>query len=298
MTDITNTAHVPVMLKETLEHLNLQPNAFYIDATFGAGGHTKALLEADVNVLAVDQDPTTEVYMVKLRQGLAAERQANFIAIHGNFEFLESYVKQADLSEVAGILMDLGVSSMQLDEGERGFAFRKDGPLDMRMNPEGESAADIVNQFDQEDLAALIFKYGEERYSRRIARAIVEARQTAEISTTQALVNIIQQAYPKGGYRRDHPARRTFQALRIYVNDELGVLERALQAAEKVLALHGRLVVLSYHSLEDRIVKHFMKNASHLKVLTKKPLLASDEEASLNPRARSAKLRVAERITL
>ena len=298
MTQLDPVAHTPVMLEETLEHLKLQAQKFYIDATFGAGGHSKAILETGACVLAIDQDPNTETYMSQIRQALSPDRKADFVSIHGNFEQLDRYAKEAGLSEVAGILMDLGVSSMQLDEGERGFAFRKDGPLDMRMKATGESAADVVNELEQEELAAIIFKYGEERYSRRIARAIVDAREKHQILSTQALANIIQQAYPKTGYRRDHPARRTFQALRIYVNDELGVLERALHAAEKVLSLQGRLVVLSYHSLEDRIVKHFMKNSMSLNVISKKPILASEEEARRNPRARSAKLRVAQRIML
>ncbi|MCA9839135.1 MAG: 16S rRNA (cytosine(1402)-N(4))-methyltransferase RsmH [Trueperaceae bacterium] len=283
------------MLEECLEWLNLQPKQWYIDATFGAGGHTKAMLEAGVKVLAIDQDPHTQAYMARLKQDLADNKRADFLSVQGNFEDLVQHVNQAGLGAVAGILMDLGVSSMQLDEGERGFAFRKDGPLDMRMQASGDSAADVVNHYEQEDLAAIIFKYGEERYSRRIARAIVEERAREEITTTQALAAIIQRAYPKGSYRRDHPARRTFQALRIYVNDELGVLERALKGAESVLAEQGRLVVMSYHSLEDRIVKHFMRSSEFLTGLTKKPLLASEAEAERNPRARSAKLRVAER---
>lgn len=290
--------HIPVMLNESLEQLKLQKAEWYVDATFGAGGHSQALLRSGVKVLAIDQDPQTLGYMKNLAASLEPEQQGDFKTVQGNFEHLDSYIENAGLNKVAGILLDLGVSSMQLDVAERGFAFRKEGPLDMRMNPELSSAADLVNTLDQEELAALIFKYGEERYSRRIARAIVEKRSKTPIETTQDLAAVIQDAYPKGSYRRDHPARRTFQALRIYVNDELGVLERALQAAENSLAEAGRLVVLSYHSLEDRIVKQFMRNSENLQMLSKKPLVASEQECQINPRARSAKLRVAQRLGL
>lgn len=292
--------HLPVMLAETLEHLNLKKHHWYLDGTFGAGGHSKALLEQGVNVLGIDQDTSTSKYMNAIKSSLGSD-QDRFKTAHGNFEDLASIVKNQGLENVSGILLDLGVSSMQIDEAERGFAFRKEGPLDMRMHsgPDStqESAADVVNHLAQEDLAALIFKYGEERYSRRIARVICEAREENTIESTQDLVAIIQRAYPKGK-RKDHPARRTFQALRIYVNDELGVLERALEASEQVLAETGRLVIMSYHSLEDRIVKHFFRNSSTLDVITKRPLVASEEECEQNPRARSAKLRVAERNTV
>lgn len=184
---------------------------------------------------------------------------------------------------------------MQLDEAERGFSFRHPGPLDMRMGPTGLCAADLVNSASQEELASVIFRYGEERYSRRIARRIVEARAKAPITTTDELAEIIARAYPPGP-RRDHPARRTFQALRVAVNDELGALERALAAAERALAPGGRLVVLTYHSLEDRIVKRAFKSSALLTPLTKKPLTASPEEVAANPRARAAKLRAAERV--
>ena len=290
----TPAPHLPVMLDECLEGLALKENHWYIDATFGAGGHTRALLERGVCVLAIDQDPHTTVYLDTLRKELP--QAMNKLRNHqGNFRFLDEFAAAAEVAPVAGVLFDLGVSSMQLDEGERGFAFRQDGPLDMRMSEQGESAADIVNTYSQEDLAALLYKYGEERHSRRLARSIVAARDTQPIATTQDLVTVLQDAYP-GGYRREHPARRTFQALRIYVNDELGALEDALQAAERALVAGGRLVVLSYHSLEDRIVKHFIKGSGSLSALTKRPLTATEAEIVRNPRARSAKLRVAEKI--
>lgn len=291
---MTDAPHLPVMLDECLEGLALKENRWYIDATFGAGGHTRALLRRGVCVLAIDQDPHTTLYIDALREELLPQTMNNLRSFHGNFRSLDTFARDAGISPVAGVLFDLGVSSMQLDEGERGFAFRQNGPLDMRMSETGESAADVVNTYSQDDLAALIYKYGEERHSRRLARAIVEARAAQPVTTTQDLVAIIQDAYP-GGYRREHPARRTFQALRLHVNDELGALEDALGAAERSLEEGGRLVVLSYHSLEDRIVKHFVRGSDTLTALTKRPLTASEAEVERNPRARSAKLRVAEK---
>jgi 16S rRNA (cytosine1402-N4)-methyltransferase len=281
------------MLNECLEALNLQQGQWYIDGTFGAGGHTKALLERGVNVLAIDQDVHVQDTVNDFKQTYG-ER---FKFAKGNFRDLDALAREAGLESVSGILLDIGVSSMQLDNAERGFAFRQDGPLDMRMSNEGESAAELVNTLDQDELAALIYKYGEERHSRRIARAIIEQREKQTIKTTQELVEVIQRAYP-GGFRQDHPARRTFQALRIYVNDELGALEEALKTAEEILADGGRLVVLSYHSLEDRIVKHALKESQTLHVITKRPLEASVAEIQNNPRARSAKLRAAEKASL
>jgi 16S rRNA (cytosine1402-N4)-methyltransferase len=286
-------SHIPVMLNECLETLNLKLGHWYIDGTFGAGGHTKALLERGVNVLAIDQDINV-LHTVNDFKAMYGER---FKFAKGNFRHLDAHAREAGLESVSGILLDIGVSSMQIDNAERGFAFRQDGPLDMRMSDEGESAADVVNSLGQEELAAIIYKYGEERHSRRIARAIVEHREKQKITTTNELVEIIQRAYP-GGYRQDHPARRTFQALRIYVNDELGALEDALKSSEKILADGGRLVVLSYHSLEDRIVKHALKESQRLQAIIKRPLTATEREISENPRARSAKLRVAEKRTL
>jgi 16S rRNA (cytosine1402-N4)-methyltransferase len=283
-------SHIPVMLNECLEALNLQIGRWYIDGTFGAGGHTKALLERGVNVLAIDQDINVQSTVNDFK-ALYGER---FKFAKGNFRSLDTLAREAGLESVSGILLDIGVSSMQIDNAERGFAFRQDGPLDMRMSDEGDSAADIINSLEQEEIAAIIYKYGEERHSRRIARAIVEQREQQAIKTTNELVEIIQRAYP-GGYRQDHPARRTFQALRIYVNDELGALEDALKSSEKILAEGGRLVVLSYHSLEDRIVKQAFKESQLLHVVTKRPLTASEQEINDNPRARSAKLRVAEK---
>jgi 16S rRNA (cytosine1402-N4)-methyltransferase len=203
----------------------------------------------------------------------------------GNFRDLETLVAE----KVDGVLLDLGVSSFQLDDSERGFSFHTDAPLDMRMSQSGESAADVVNELELEDLARIIYEFGEERHSRRIARAIVETREKTPFSSTVELANTIKRAYPGGHARGIHPARRTFQALRIYVNDELGALEEGLRAAKQVLKHDGRLAVISFHSLEDRIVKRFMRN--QMEPLTKKPLEATEQETTENPRSRSAKLR-------
>jgi 16S rRNA (cytosine1402-N4)-methyltransferase len=282
--------HAPVMVAECLTHLAVTPGAWYLDGTFGAGGHTRALLAAGGNVLALDRDPSVARFLPE--EALASGRLR---FVEGNFDALDRHAATAGVGPLAGVLLDLGVSSMQLDEAERGFSFRHPGPLDMRMGSSGLCAADLVNNASQEELASLIFRYGEERYSRRIARRIVAARAQAPITTTHELAEIIARAYPPGP-RRDHPARRTFQALRVAVNDELGALERALAAAERALAPGGRVVVLTYHSLEDRIVKRAFKSSARLTPLTKKPLTASAAEVAANPRARAAKLRAAQRV--
>ena len=283
--------HLPVMLAECLDGLQVRPGAWYIDGTFGAGGHTRGILEAGGSVLAIDRDESVRRFL----EGLEAPPNSALRFAEGDFRHLDRHAQEAGLGEVQGVLLDLGVSSMQLDEPERGFAFRHPGPLDMRMGGAGRSAAEVVNETPAEELAAIIFKYGEERHSRRVARRIVEAREEAPIETTEGLTDVIQSAYPPGR-RREHPARRTFQALRIFVNDELGALEDALRAAERVLSPGGRLVVLSYHSLEDRIVKHALKNREAWQPVTKRPLTAAPEEVEANPRARAAKLRVGERV--
>jgi len=241
-TEVQAAPHNPVMLETCLKELNLQPGQWYVDGTFGAGGHTRALLEQGVKVLAIDRDNNAEQYTESLKDNI------NFRFVKGNFRDLASHLRRAGINEIAGILLDLGVSSMQLDEADRGFAFRHDGPLDMRMDEASEvSAAEVVNNFSQEKLAWIFFKYGEERYSRRLARAVVEARHTSTITTTQQLADIIFKAYPKGP-RKDHPARRSFQGLRIFVNDELAALSDALNSIENSLSDGGRMVVMSYHS--------------------------------------------------
>lgn len=285
MTDASaSPPHEPVMKDRCLELLDVREGAWYVDGTFGAGGHARAIVERGGCVLAIDRDPGAA--------GYAADIEGCLKLVQGDFRELDQHVAHAGVAPVAGVLLDLGVSSMQLDEAERGFAFRQEGPLDMRMGDQGESAADVVNTYSVEDLAAIIYRYGEERHSRRIARAIVEARDAQPLQTTADLVEVVQRAYP-GGYRRDHPARRTFQALRIYVNDELAALEEGLEAAQRVLAVGGTVVVLSYHSLEDRIVKHFFRGAAMLEPITKRPETATEAEVEANPRARSAKLRAA-----
>lgn len=280
--------HQSVMLRECLDYLHIYQDAWYVDATFGAGGHTNAILKAGGCVLAIDQDPDAKAFL-----DAAAVQQGRLRFAAGNFADLEQHVGLLS-GTVAGILLDLGVSSMQLDQSTRGFSFRQSGPLDMRMAQDGLSAADLVQHASYEELASLIYRYGEERHSRRIARKIVEVREKQPLTTTDVLAEVVASAYPPGK-RREHPARRTFQALRIAVNDELGALERALDAAEKVLMPGGRVVVLSYHSLEDRRVKHFFKNSRYLSALTRRPESATEEEIANNPRARSAKLRAAQR---
>jgi 16S rRNA (cytosine1402-N4)-methyltransferase len=279
--------HEPVMLRETVDFLRPAPGRLLVDATFGAGGHTRALLQGGANVIAVDQDPHAAEHV-----GTLSSDRLRFVA--GNFRDLPDHLSGLGVASVDGILCDLGVSSMQLDQGQRGFAFRQEGPLDMRMGAQEESAADVVNDYPQDELAAIIFRFGEERHSRRIARAIVQAREPEPIRSTERLAQVVASAYPPGK-RREHPARRTFQALRIFVNDELGALSQLLDRAPELLAAGGRLVVISYHSLEDRIVKRAMRDDDRYVPLTKRPLTAGPDELERNPRSRSAKLRAAER---
>lgn len=295
--------HIPVMLCEVLENLQPENGKVYVDATFGNGGYTQAILDAaDCRVIAIDRDPNV------------ASRAEELKKIYGNrFEF-----KAGQFSEIStlidqpvdGFVFDIGVSSMQLDQAERGFSFSKEAPLDMRMSCQGLSAADVVNTYDQEELANIIFKFGEERFSRPIARKIVEARQIKPIETTTELAQIIYTVLHKK-YGQIDPATRTFQALRIYVNNELGELEQALTAAAEKLKATGRLVVVDFHSLEDRIVKNFFKdnsakkisvsryapeikdNTAHLFSYVSKSIKPQENECVQNPRARSAKLRYA-----
>ncbi|MEX2501419.1 MAG: 16S rRNA (cytosine(1402)-N(4))-methyltransferase RsmH [Trueperaceae bacterium] len=287
MTGVT-PQHVPVLLDACLDALQPGPDRWIVDATFGAGGHTRALLASGAHVVAIDRDPGAAERAEALH-----DPRLHFVA--GDFRELESLLAQVGAPAPHGVLMDLGVSSMQLDEGDRGFAFRHDGPLDMRMSGSGRSAADLIADVEEPALAAMLHRYGEERHSRRLARAIVAARNERSIRTTGELADVIRAAYP-AGHRRDHPARRTFQALRIVVNDELAALEEGLEAAARVLRPGGRLAVLAYHSLEDRIVKHFLRGSHRMDPLVKRPLGADAREIASNPRARAAKLRTAERI--
>jgi 16S rRNA (cytosine1402-N4)-methyltransferase len=279
-------AHLPVMPDEVIAGLEPAPGKVIVDATLGGAGHTRLLLEKGASVIGVDQDPFA-------LERVKALGLPNLTVLEGNFRDLDALLGGR---VVDGVLMDLGVSSFQLDDVDRGFSYHTDAALDMRMSQSGPSAADAVNDLDQEELARLIYEFGEERHSRRIARGIVEAREKTPILTTQQLAEVVKRAYPGGHARGIHPARRTFQALRIYVNDELGALHDGLESAVRILKPGGRLAVISFHSLEDRIVKHFIRDSSELEALSKKPLEPTELEIERNPRSRSAKLRVAEKL--
>ncbi|MEO1252485.1 MAG: 16S rRNA (cytosine(1402)-N(4))-methyltransferase RsmH [Pseudomonadota bacterium] len=308
---MNGAAHIPVMAREALEALNPVDGGVYIDATFGAGGYARRMLDAaDCTVYAFDRDPRA----VAAAADLVKAFEGRLILINRPFDEMEEAVGEHGVSSVDGIVFDLGVSSMQLDEGERGFSFRKDGPLSMRMDAGSPDAANVVATADESELAAIFKTYGEERNARRLARAIIKEREAAPIETTSRLAALIEDATPKRGAQKIHPATRVFQALRIFVNDELGQLRRALRAAERLLKPAGRLVVVTFHSLEDRIVKRFFgartgdaprasrhapETAAPLatfRLLNRKALAASDAEANENPRARSAKLRAGERL--
>lgn len=311
----TPTQHVPVMPGAVVEALAIRPDGRYIDGTLGGGGHTSLILERgapDARVLGIDADPLA---LTRVAERLAAEVAANRLVLRqGNFADLGRLAAEAAFLPVDGVLLDLGLSSDQLADTMRGFSFATDAPLDMRFDPErGQSAADLVNTLEESALADVIWRYGEERRSRAIARRIVHARQRAAIARTTELARLVAEAVPgrPGGI---HPATRTFQALRIVVNDELGSLERALPQAVEALAPEGRLAIITFHSLEDRIVKTFIRaeargcicppespvcvcgHAPRLRDLTRHPIVASAEEVAANPRARSAKLRIAERL--
>jgi 16S rRNA (cytosine1402-N4)-methyltransferase len=292
--------HIPVLRSEALGALTLRPGGIYVDGTFGAGGYTREILAAfpDIRVFAFDRDPDA----IRNGAALVADSQNRLTLIEAPFSTLAEH----DLPMLDGVVLDIGVSSMQFDQAERGFSFRNDGPLDMRMAQDGMSAADIVNGESEERIADIIYHFGEERQSRSIARGIVAARQLASIQTTRQLSDIITKIiWPRPN--EIHPATRTFQALRIAVNDELGELARSLYAAEKMLKPGGSLTVVTFHSLEDRIVKQFFASRSgkgggsrHQPVTVSKatfdsrgkwPCLPKDDEISFNPRARSAKLR-------
>lgn len=280
--------HIPVLSREVVEGLDIRAGGHYLDATVGGGGHSALILAAfpDVRLTALDQD----LHALQAAQAKLIEYSDRVEFHHNNFAEFEPNNQQFD-----GILADLGVSSAQFDWAERGFSFRQEAPLDMRMDQTQElTAAEIVNTWDETDLANLIYKYGEERLSRKIARRIVEKRPFH--TTTQLAETIFHSVPPAYRYGRIHPATRTFQALRIVVNRELEVLETFLQKAPLWLKPSGRLAIISFHSLEDRIVKHSLKGSEILKVITKKPIEPTDAEIQVNSRARSAKLRIAERV--
>lgn len=290
--------HQPVMLDQALAGLALRADGIYVDCTYGRGGHSGAMLEqlGETGFLhALDQDP--EACAAARRQHAG---RANFRIHHRNFAQLKSVAEETGIAgKVDGILMDLGVSSPQLDDAARGFSFSKDGPLDMRMNPEaGESAAAWLARAKEEDIADVLYQYGEERNSRRIARRIVETRAETPIATTAQLASLIA-AVPGPRSRHIHPATRSFQAIRIFINRELDVLREVLEQAIEVLAPGGRIVAISFHSLEDRIVKRYLRSqaqaeAPRIRLHGKK--MPDDAEESANPRARSAVLRIAERL--
>ncbi|HEY7977267.1 MAG TPA: 16S rRNA (cytosine(1402)-N(4))-methyltransferase RsmH [Rhizomicrobium sp.] len=300
------SGHLPVMLAEVLETLQPRNGGHYIDGTFGGGSYSKAILEAaDCRVLGIDRDPDA----IARGRELAKQFGDRLTIVQGEFSQMdELFTGKSD-----GVVLDLGVSSFQFDEADRGFSFREDGPLDMRMSKSGVSAADFVNTAEESVLADVIHHLGEERFARRVARAIIAAR---PLSRTAELADVVAKALGPAALRHPiHPATRTFQALRIHVNDELGELERGLEAAERVLNAGGRLVVVAFHSLEDRIVKRFFsergkpqpagsrhtptaaaKHAQTFRLITSKPRMPTESEIAQNPRARSARLRAAEKL--
>jgi 16S rRNA (cytosine1402-N4)-methyltransferase len=300
--------HIPVLGRQAVEMLAPRDGGIYVDATFGAGGYSRAILDtAGTRVIGIDRDRTA----ISGGFELVDRSDGRLTLVEDRFSNLAEVCAAQGFDAVDGVVMDVGVSSMQLDEAERGFSFRLEGPLDMRMGHDGPTAADVIARASEADLANIIYIFGEERHSRGVARAIVAARKEAPVVTTRALADIVSKVvWPKPG--EIHPATRTFQALRIFVNEELDELHLALSAAERVLKPGGRLAVVSFHSLEDRIVKNFLveraragggsrhlpevaQAAASFAILTKRPVIADDAEISANPRARSAKLRAAER---
>jgi len=297
--------HIPVLLDEVIAGLAPLPGETHVDGTFGAGGYTRALLAAGVNVIAFDRDPDA----IAEGQGLVAESEGRLHLVADVYSRMGEALADHGIDQVEGVTLDVGVSSMQLDRADRGFSFQADGPLDMRMGRSGMSAADFVNTADEAEIADVLFHFGEERQSRRVARAIVAAR---PIRRTGELAHIVRRALGYREHDKKDPATRTFQAIRIHVNRELGELEDGLAAAEASLAPGGRLAVVSFHSLEDRIVKRFLKERSgatpsgsrHLPEIAQrtpsfeavaKPVRAGEAELARNPRSRSATLRVARR---
>jgi 16S rRNA (cytosine1402-N4)-methyltransferase len=286
--------HVPVLVREVVTLLRPERGGVFVDCTLGLGGHARALLEAGATrVIGIDRDRSA-LETAAARMGALADRLE---PVHADYRTLPALLDARGVERVRGVLADLGVSSMQLDAEGRGFSFRRDEPLDMRMDQTGgRTAADLVNQAGETELADAIYAFGEERHSRRVARAIVAAR---PITTTGQLASVVRRAVPTRGWQRIDPATRTFQALRIWVNGELDGLDRFVQDAADRLDPGGRLAVITFHSLEDRIVKHTMRALAAeapgaFRVLTKKPIVPADDEVAANPRSRSAKLRAGE----
>ncbi len=303
--------HIPVLLNETIEGLNIKPNGIYVDGTAGGGGHSAEILKRleGGRLVSIDRDPDA-IQTVKQR----FKDNENSIIIKGNFCDMKKLLAQRGIRQVDGVLLDIGVSSHQLDTAERGFSFHEDAPLDMRMSQSGATAADLVNTLSQKELCGIIRSYGEEKYADSISRAIVKSREQKPIKTTFELAEIIRYSVPERVRRNGHPARKTFQALRIEVNHELDALQAGLEDAFSLLSDGGRLAVITFHSLEDRIVKRAMAkwcegctcppdfpvcvcgNKPKARLISRKPLVANDQEVSTNPRSRSAKLRICERI--
>ncbi len=287
--------HIPVMLSEVIDGLSIVSGKWYIDATFGRGGHTEVMLSKGANVIAIDQDQDAISYAHTMF--VQAIEQKQLIVIHSNFEYLSTFQELAG-KEIAGILFDFGLSSVQLDEGARGFSFQSDAPLDMRMDKNmAVTAKDLVNGLSKKELMYLLEKFAQESYAHGIADAIVKARANGQIQTTKELASIIEKARGRAN-GHIHPATKTFMALRMAVNDELGSIERSLPIALDLLTNHGRLVTISFHEGEDRIVKNYMKEWQARGMgssITKKPLMPDFSEVSINPRSRSAKVRIFEK---
>jgi len=304
--------HRPVLLQETINYLVTDPNGTYVDCTVGGGGHLSHLREClgeNAQLIALDRDYET---LQATRNKLNYE---NITFIHEDFRHLAEILEKLNIAEVHGIILDLGVSSMQLDNAIRGFSYHEDGPLDMRMDTnQALTARDIVNNYSEDDISRILYSFGEEKYARRIARSIVKYRQEKAIISTLDLVNIIKSSVPARYTREKHPARRSFQALRIAVNGELDALQEVLPAACDKLITGGRLCIITFHSLEDRIVKQFIRekakkcicppsfpvctcgHKASIRILTRKPVIPGEDELNCNPRARSAKLRVVEKL--
>ena len=304
-------SHVSVLLKESIEGLNIKPNGVYVDGTAGGGGHSAEILKNLENgkLISIDRDPDA-IERVSER----FKKEKNSIIIKGCYGDMKSLLLDRGIGEVDGVLLDIGVSSHQLDTDERGFSFHKEAPLDMRMSQRGKTAAELVNNLGYEELRDIIFRYGEDKYAPSIAKGIVNAREKQEIKTTVELAEIIKSSVPQRVRRDGHPARKTFQALRIEVNGELEQLEKGLDSAFELLAPGGRLAVITFHSLEDRIVKKKMAswcqgctcpkdfpvcvcgNSPKARIVNRKPIEAKSDELENNPRSRSAKLRICEKI--
>ena len=315
MPEETSFHHISVFANEAVEALQPEPDHIYVDCTLGGAGHSGRILEASSptgRLIAIDQD----LIAIANARTVLAPYEGRFTIVHSNFRRLKDIVAEQGLSGVDGVLFDLGVSSPQLDEAERGFSYQHDAPLDMRMdNTQPFSAYDVVNKWSAEELTKIFYEYGEEKWSKRIAEFIVTERKKAPLETTGQLVDIIKAAIPAAARREGgHPAKRTFQAIRIAVNDELNVFAEAIQQAIDVLNVGGRVAIITFHSLEDRMAKQALQEAARgcicppelpicrcdnkpkVKLVTRKPIMPSKEELEANPRARSAKLRIAEKL--